>query len=184
MFPEEMFVVVPDALDRETCDRLIDGFGQQMDDGGLVHGQSAGDIRRSRITWFNEEQEPVVSRRIIDLVAQVNRSTFDFSLSDFAEDAQIACYVGNQKGHYDWHSDVGASDVARRRKLTMVVQLSDPSDYEGGLLQLNPSGHVIDGPMTRGTAIFFPSFVLHRVAPTTGGLRYSLAQWVHGTPFR
>lgn len=184
MFPEEMYAIVPDALDHATCDRLIDGFSQELDDGGLVQGQSASHIRRSQITWFNETQEPAVIRRIVEMVADVNRNVFDFSLSEFAEDAQIACYAGDQRGHYDWHSDVGASDVARRRKLTMVIQLSEPDQYEGGLLQLNPAGHVFDAPMERGTAIFFPSFVLHRVAPTTAGLRYSLTQWVHGTPFR
>lgn len=184
MFPEEMYAIVPDALDRATCDRLIDGFSQELDDGGLVQGQSASHIRRSQITWFNETQEPAVMRRIVDVVADVNRNVFDFSLSEFAEDAQIACYAGDQRGHYDWHSDVGASDIARRRKLTMVIQLSEPDQYEGGLLQLNPAGHVFDAPMERGTAIFFPSFVLHRVAPTTAGLRYSLTQWVHGTHFR
>ncbi|WP_085642009.1 2OG-Fe(II) oxygenase [Thalassospira sp. MCCC 1A03138] len=184
MFPEEMYAIVPDALDTATCNRLIDGFSTELDDGGLVQGQSASHIRRSQITWFNETQEPVVMRRIIDMVADVNRNVFDFSLSEFAEDAQIACYAGDQRGHYDWHSDVGASDIARRRKLTMVIQLSEPDQYEGGLLQLNPAGHVFDAPMERGTAIFFPSFVLHRVAPTTAGLRYSLTQWVHGTPFR
>ncbi|MDP2696637.1 2OG-Fe(II) oxygenase [Thalassospira sp.] len=184
MFPEEMFLVVPGAFDAASCDRLIDGFADQLDDGGLVQGQSASHIRRSQIAWFNEEQEPVVMRRIIDLVAEANRSCFDFNLTDFAENAQIARYEGDQRGHYDWHSDTGASDVARRRKLTLVVQLSDPADYDGGLLQLNPSGHIIDAPMTRGTAILFPSFVLHRVAPTTQGTRFSLTCWVHGAPFR
>ena len=66
----------------------------------------------------------------------------------------------------------------------MVIQLSEPDQYEGGQLQLNPAGNFVDAPMERGTAIFFPSFVLHRVAPTTAGLRYSLTQWVHGNPFR
>jgi len=184
MFPEEMFAIVPDALDPATCDRLINGFAHEMDEGGLVQGQTATHIRRSKITWFNEEQEPAVCRRIIDLVADVDRNVFDFSLTEFAEDAQIACYAGDLRGHYDWHSDVGASDVARRRKLTMVIQLSEPDQYEGGQLQLNPAGNFVDAPMERGTAIFFPSFVLHRVAPTTAGLRYSLTQWVHGNPFR
>ncbi|WP_417814279.1 2OG-Fe(II) oxygenase [Thalassospira alkalitolerans] len=184
MFPEQMYTIVPGALDGATCDRLIDSFGDELDDGGLVQGQSASHIRRSKITWFNESQEPVVTRCITDMVAEANRNVFDFSLSEFAEDAQIACYSGDQRGHYDWHSDVGASDIARRRKLTLVIQLSEPDQYEGGLLQLNPGGHIIDAPMERGTAILFPSFVLHRVAPTTAGLRYSLTQWVHGTPFR
>lgn len=184
MFPEQMYAVIEDGLSSETCDRLIENFSLEFQDGGLVKGQSASHIRRSQITWFNEDREPEVMKAIVDMIAHVNRTVFDFNLTDFAEDAQIACYAGDQRGHYDWHSDVGAGEIARRRKLTLVVQLSDPDDYEGGQLQLNPSGHFIDAPMKRGSAILFPSFVLHRVAPTTAGVRYSLAQWVHGTPFR
>ena len=46
MFPEEMYAIVPDALDSATCDRLITGFAHEMDDGGLVQGQTATHIRR------------------------------------------------------------------------------------------------------------------------------------------
>lgn len=93
-----------------------------------------------KLHGLTKNRNRLYAARIIDLVADVNRNVFDFSLTEFAEDAQIACYAGDLRGHYDWHSDVGASEVARRRKLTMVIQLSDPDQYEGGQLQLNPAG--------------------------------------------
>ena len=36
----------------------------------------------------------------------------------------------------------------------------------------------------RGTLIAFPSYVLHRVAPVTSGIRKSLVIWVAGPEFR
>ncbi|HET7413774.1 MAG TPA: 2OG-Fe(II) oxygenase, partial [Pararhizobium sp.] len=93
-------------------------------------------------------------------------------------------YGAEAGGHFDWHSDIGDGLLAARRKLTIVVQLSDPADYQGGLLQTNADGHVNDATAARGSAIVFPSFVLHRVTSVTAGARYSLTTWVHGPAFR
>jgi PKHD-type hydroxylase len=74
--------------------------------------------------------------------------------------------------------------TARRRKLTFVVQLSAPDDYDGGTLETNADGIVRQASRAVGSALMFPSFVLHRVAPVTRGERYSLTLWSHGPAFR
>lgn len=97
---------------------------------------------------------------------------------------QVAWYGADSAGHFDWHADIGDGPLARRRKLTIVAQLSDPADYDGGALELNPAGRPVEAPRGFGDAVLFPSFVLHRVAPVTRGARYSLTLWAHGAPFR
>jgi hypothetical protein len=106
------------------------------------------------------------------------------ALTDFAERAQVARYGAEQAAHFDWHSDIGAGALAARRKLTMVVQLSDPASYAGGVLEVWPDGHVREALRSRGTAAVFPSFLLHRVTPVTAGERWSLTIWAHGPAFR
>jgi PKHD-type hydroxylase len=122
--------------------------------------------------------------RMMDLVAEVNRSTFDYVLGGFDEALQLTRYRAEALGHYGWHSDRGGTGLAQYRKLTVVVQLSVPESYEGGDLQLNVTGHAETMPRTRGAAIAFPSYVLHRVTPVTFGARHSLVTWVHGPSFR
>lgn len=51
------------------------------------------------------------------------------------EHIQYTVYNSNDEGHYDWHVDMGPGKA--RRKLSLVCQLSDPSEYEGGELQIN-----------------------------------------------
>ena len=78
-----------------------------------------------------------------------------------------------------------------RRKLSMVIQLTDPTEYEGGSLELDtkqiggkdkqPNA---DNLKQLGTTIIFPSFLRHRVTPVTEGKRYSLVCWYEGSPFR
>ena len=66
------------------------------------------------------------------------------------------------------------------RKLSFSVQLSDPDDYKGGDLLLKISSDPTQVKKTRGTVIFFPSYVLHEVTPVEQGVRKSLVGWVTG----
>lgn len=170
----------------EECQRIITiAEADSFADAALVRGDLVGDIRRARIAWLDEAGcADWVFRRILDAVAEINREHFGFDLTEFAERMQVAWYGAEAGGHFDWHSDIGDGPLAARRKLTLVVQLSDPADYRGGLLQTNADGHVKDATSARGSATVFPSFVLHRVTPVTAGARYSLTTWVHGPAFR
>jgi PKHD-type hydroxylase len=78
--------------------------------------------------------------------------------------------------------DLGPSIA--NRKLSMVLQLSDPKDYEGGDLQINTGGVISTVPKEKGTISFFPSYLLHRVTPTLSGTRISLVTWLGGNTYR
>ena len=159
-----------------------------MRDAALTGGTSAPDIRRADIAWLDDiAGTGWVMERMIDLVARANREAFGFDLSDFGEGPQVARYGAERAGHFDWHSDIAArarGGWAAKRKLTVVVQLSDPADYQGGSLQLRPDSTVADAARLRGAATVFPAYVLHRVTPVTTGTRWSLTLWAHGPAFR
>jgi PKHD-type hydroxylase len=179
-------LVLSAALAPEDCDAVIAlARNVQLRDAGLVGGETRHGIRRADIAWLDDLPEASwVMDRMLGLAAQANRDGYGFDLTDFAESAQIARYGAERQGHFDWHSDIGKGPLAARRKLTMVVQLSDPADYSGGTLELRPDSAVHQASSDRGTAIIFPSFVLHRVTPVTRGTRWSLTLWAHGPAFR
>jgi PKHD-type hydroxylase len=177
---------VPDAFTPAECDRITAlADAARLADAGLVGGVANHNLRRADIAWLDEvEGAEWVMGRILDLVREANRAAFDFELRDFSESAQVARYGAERAGHFGWHSDIGDGPLARRRKLTMVVQLSDPGAYEGGVLELMPDSHVRAANDAQGSATLFPSFVLHRVTPVTRGARHSLTIWAHGPAFR
>jgi PKHD-type hydroxylase len=70
------------------------------------------------------------------------------------------------------------------RKVSIVLQLSKPEDYDGGLLQLNGGNGIIDAPKEYNTLVIFPSFMLHRVTPVITGTRKSLVTWLAGPNLR
>ena len=64
----------------------------------------------------------------------------------------------------------------------MTCLLSPESEFEGGDLELMAEGKI--AKIKQGHAIFFASFIRHRVAPVTRGNRKSLVMWFGGTPFQ
>jgi len=179
-------LTLPDALSPEDCARIMSlASAARLADAGLVRAGAVHDIRRADLCWLDDvPQAGWVMDRMIGTVSQANRQGFGFDLTEFAESAQVARYGAERQGHFDWHSDIGAGVIAAKRKLTIVVQLSDPAAYEGGMLELRPDSNLVQADQTQGTATIFPSFVLHRVTPVTTGTRWSLTLWAHGPAFR
>ena len=177
---------VPAVFTPLECQSIIaTALAGSFADAGLVGGALSENTRRARIFWLDEEGESAwVFRRLLDTFAEANRRHFDFRLEEFAEKMQLAWYGAEPGGFFDWHVDFGDGPTAARRKLTMVVQLSEQSAYEGGLLETNADGVVRAASRMIGSALLLPSFVLHRVSPVTVGERYSLTLWSHGPAFR
>lgn len=171
--PEECAAII--ALRRRTG----------ADGGTLVGGIATEAVRRSSIVWLDEDDPAVawIGARLTRAVADLNHQHFGFALAGFDEQIQLTEYTAEQAGFYDWHSDVGGRGVPRTRKLTLTVQLSAPEDYDGGALELNPAGTVIEAPRGQGTGTAFPSYTLHRVCPVSRGVRHSLVVWTHGPRF-
>jgi PKHD-type hydroxylase len=128
------------------------------------------------------------TRFIFDRLAFVARSLngkfFNFDLHGFSEPIQYTVYEGTDNHHYTWHMDKGGSGGMPQRKLSMVVQLSHPHDYEGGELEILESAVPTAVNKERGIIHAFPGYILHRVTPVTAGVRKTLVVWVGGTPFR
>jgi len=112
-----------------------------------------------------------------------NKDFFQFHVSrlNFVQFAEYdASYLGEYKDHHDvfWLN----GDDFYHRKLSCVVQLSDPNNYEGGDLQLTDCmfAPLAEDIKMQGSITYFPSFMRHRVTPVTKGRRYSLTAWFEG----
>ncbi|MGC1497955.1 MAG: 2OG-Fe(II) oxygenase [Sulfitobacter sp.] len=177
---------MPDAFTSGECDRIIAAVAKEPADVALLVGQQRDhNLRQAELVWLDDvDGMGWVMDRLIEVVRRSNRDLFDFDLREFAESPQVASYQASNRGHFAWHSDIGDGVVAAKRKLTLVLQLSRPSTYEGGDLEVMPSAHVVAANRAQGCVSVFPSFSLHHVTPVTRGVRHSLTVWAHGPAFR
>jgi PKHD-type hydroxylase len=143
------------------------------------------EVRESEARWIPLQNDTTwIYDRFAFIVRQLNGQFFNFDISGFVEDFQYTTYYGDKKGHYDWHVDMGNSSNSSPRKLSLVMQLSDPDEYEGGELQLMSSADPMTIEKKKGFIVVFPSYMLHKVTPVTSGTRKSLVIWIAGPPFK
>lgn len=141
-------------------------------------------IRRTKVSWLPFEKDPKLYDIFADVFAEVNSRFFHCNISYLLEQAQLTTYTEHDRGYYDWHTDMAPEDRYVPRKLSMVLSLSDPHEYEGGQLQIKTDRDNKTLDTRKGRAWFFPSYVLHRVTPVTKGTRKSLVLWAGGEQWK
>lgn len=155
---------------------------QQATVSGL--GNEDGCIRKTKVSWIaNRAGTEWIYDRLAYVCRSLNSKFYGFDLFGFSEDMQFTQYESETEDHYTWHQDFSSSSVSPR-KVSMVIQLSDPSEYEGGELQVMTSAETCGIEKQKGLIALFPSWTLHRVTPVTSGTRYSLVVWVCGPDFK
>ena len=138
--------------------------------------------RTTTISWIPFKEMPDMYSQIEATMQATNLNHFGFENMKITEPAQFTEYP--KGGFYDWHMDldINGSHEPPVRKISMTILLSDPSTFKGGQLEFMEKNKVPD--LKQGQAIFFASFIRHRVAPVTKGMRRSLVMWFGGTPFK
>lgn len=125
--------------------------------------------------------------RVLQKVKLANDAHYRFTLAGLTEPIGYLKYTAaadenDTPGHYDWHQDFGGGLYATR-KLSIVVQLSEPSEYEGCKLNLCNDGPWEVPYVQAGDAIMFPSWTPHCVTNIEKGVRRALVIWVAGKQF-
>lgn len=131
-----------------------------------------------------------IFERVAATFETANRDAYNFELDGFNR-FQYSEY--NERGaHYEYHMDLSFASISDRfvvgRKLSLSIMLNDSSEFSGGEFQMIIDSQTIAKPITvphkKGRFVFFPSFLIHRVAPVTSGSRRSLVFWALGPKFR
>lgn len=167
-------------------------------DGSLEYATTLGGtnlkVRDSKTAWIPSSHW--ICGLCYHYVSMINRDNFRYDIDGF--DKELVQYTSYSTGeYYGWHQDSGVPSLytpeeneeknfvvtnsEKVRKLSFILQLSDPEEYMGGEVQLmRGDGSTYFIPKTRGTVIVFDSRITHRVRRVTSGLRKSIVGWVVG----
>lgn len=178
------FIETSACFTSEECARIVEeGKALPLAKGQFTAAERAPEARNSTIALFpGEPRYAWMIERVAGVVNQVNREHWGFELVG-AERLQFSAYGGGE--YYDWHVDLGAQPPFSNRKVSLSIQLNDPSEYDGGELEISVGTRNRIATRDKGAVILFPAYALHRVLPITRGTRYSLVAWIVGAqPFR
>ena len=174
----------------EQCQDIINaGHAEKPQTAQVGMNKPGGGVdkkkRTTTISWIPFDKLPQMYKKVDHQLSLVNLNHFGFENVRITEPAQFTEYP--KKGFYDWHMDLNAFGVGGQqpiRKISMTCLLSDPSEFTGGDLLFSEMGEKKPLQLKQGQAIFFASFLRHKVAPVKKGIRRSLVMWFGGTPFK
>jgi hypothetical protein len=116
-----------------------------------------------------------------------NLTNFRYVLYSY-DDQKLQYTVYGNDQFYNWHVDSHPSTDNKEtvRKLSLSIQLSDESEYEGGELQLidDVSRSIYTVPKKKGSLVVFDSRLRHRVKKVKSGQRKSLVAWAVGPKWK
>lgn len=195
LFPSYAYVFMQNFLNEFEINQIIN-FPGKLEDGKVVADKNensqnpevVNDIRRSKVKFFNKNDHTFwLFDKINMCVSSLNEEFFDYDLIGY-DYLQYTEYHEKDKGHYDFHLDMGFDGPDwgfSLRKLSFVILLSDLSDFDGGDFEISLGKNTMKvEEFQKGTIIAFPSFLAHRVTPVTRGTRKTLVGWVMGPKFR
>jgi PKHD-type hydroxylase len=142
---------------------------------GPIGDQVVPELRRAERCHLRREDSPAWLFERLDALFREAAAHFDLSAQPVFEAIQVVRY-GAGDHFQSWHSDAGV-DRYYERQISMSVELSDPEDHDGGILEIAPPTIGTTRTLPRGGARLFPSRAIHRVTPITRGERWALVAW-------
>jgi PKHD-type hydroxylase len=178
---------------KETCERILNDAKDIPIQEALVGTNQTThlntDSRRSKIRFIyaGDWRFNYVFDELWKMALSANNDFFNLHISRL-NFIQLAEYDASYQGEYKEHHDVFwlNGDPFYHRKLSCIIQLSDPNTYEGGDLEITDAETApnVNDMRQQGTGIFFPSLIRHKANPVTKGTRYSIAAWFDGPKWR
>ena len=183
------------AVPLKTCKKILKAGRKKVIEEATTFKGADKTKRNCKVAWINDKWIYDILNPFIHTANKQADWNFQW---DWNEASQFTIY---EKGHYyGWHTDQDGDFIkheskninGKTRKLSLTLQLTDKTEYEGGDFQfrwikdgIKGSLNIItiDDAKDIGTIIIFPSFTWHQVLPITKGKRESLVNWSVGKPF-
>jgi len=121
---------------------------------------------------------------IVDAVYRANEEVFGFELYGPPHLFNVNKYH-KDTNQYPYHKDFSGYGTMYDVKLTMILNISESADYQGGEFEFFTGEDSVIPEMSQpGTLLVFPSIWYHRVKPVLSGQRTTISAWFKGPLWR
>ena len=167
----------------ENIAHILENIDESKYHDGMVGGTRVNPKQKKRKDLFINDVKLLANIDEILYTSLYTEVSENFCDIKFREKWKLGKYIGNDNAFYRMHRD--DSDETRYRKVSMIVALSDPSDYEGGEFCFDSLKEEFKLP--KGSVLVFKSSLFHHVNMITSGLRIVLVSFFfdnHGLSIR
>lgn len=178
--PSLLAITSTKLFTEEECQKIINGCIEELWKPVVVSGNlklHSADTQRVR---GNLESFPFTIFR--DAIIAANTEFYNFSLMGMLDNdfPQVAKY--SKGDFYNLHSELNPGLTTR--KLSFLINLNDPSEYEGGEIEFLNTEMDLNAINVPGTMIVFPSFIAYRIKPVKKGKKFMITGNIHGDSFK
>lgn len=201
-------IQIPTFLSHEKCDEILETIktseqgttgcvGDMDEDGNHLENQIIPNVRKTTEYYLLPQKDNEfrpdqpnndwnwLLNKISTIVNMINDKIYHFDIE--TNDGELKMIEYEKGGHYTWHADFNPG-ICSLRKLVAIVQLTDPSEYEGGEVQFGiQDKHTKEWysmNQLKGSLTIFPTFLSHNVTPVTKGTRYVIQELFVGNHFK
>lgn len=165
---------------KEQCEKILEDCVDELWIPATVVGNT--NFHKSQRQKLRGEIQGFPFLDIREVTKNANDSIFDFSLLGIIDQDYPQVFKYGENDFYNMHMEL--NPMALSRKITFIINLSDPSEYEGGNITfLNVDANPAD-LNEQGTCLVFPSYIPFSIDKVTKGNRKMIVGHVHGAVFK
>ena len=169
-----------ELFSKEECERILSTCVEELWLPSTVVGNT--DLHSSKRQKLRGDTAGFPFLNIRDVTKNANTEIYDFSLLGIIDQDFPQVFKYSENDHYKMHLEI--NPMAPSRKITFIINLNDPSEYEGGeieFLNVNTESSLVK---EQGACFVFPSYMPFSIKPVTKGEKYVIVGNVHGALFR
>lgn len=176
-----MLVSIPEVLSKAE----VAAFRAEMDkadwiDGKATAGEQSGTVKKNQQLKENSALARKLGDGVLDALAR-NDTFISAALPLKIFPPLFNRYAGGE--YFGTHVDnairiVPGTPVRVRTDLSMTLFLSEPEDYDGGILVVEDNYGTQEAKLAAGDLVLYPSTSLHHVTPVTRGARVCSFFWL------
>lgn len=139
-------------------------------------------LHKSKRQKLRGEPDGFPFDNIRTITKQANDEIYDFRLLGIIDQDFPQVYRYEEGDYYNFHIDL--SPMATTRKISFIINLSDPSTYQGGEIEFLNTDTSNSGLNDQGSILIFPSFLPYKISKVTSGHKDIIIGCIHGAVFR
>tara|TARA_Y100000591_G_C21851322_1_gene711863 strand:+ start:2786 stop:5206 length:2421 start_codon:yes stop_codon:yes gene_type:complete len=169
----EDFIIIKGFLKPDVISYILKMAEKKIEAGSKVGTTVQPKKKRRKDVFFSQKESSIIDKDVFNKIKKISSERYNIDLK-YRETYKLGSYYGDDLGFYNPHTDTQGG--MGHRKISVVICLSNDSDYENGVFKLIDLKKEVKFGL--GDAIIFKSHLLHGVEPVTAGKRQVLISFM------